>query len=52
MYRYQYDPTPRIQQSMAAIWTALVPETTKTVDKFLPEILAELQREMTSGQWR
>ena len=52
LYRYQYDPTPRIQQSMAAIWSALVPETTKTVDKFLPEILAELQREMTSGQWR
>merc|ERR1719341_3095950 len=52
LYRYQYDPTPRIQQSMAAIWAALVPETTKTVDKFLPEILAELQREMTSNQWR
>ena len=52
LYRYQYDPTPRIQQSMASIWSALVPETTKTVDKFLTEILAELGKEMTSAQWR
>lgn len=52
LYRYQFDPTPRIQQSMSAIWSALVPETTKTVDKYLPEILAELQKELTSPQWR
>ena len=52
MSRYQYDPTPRIQQSMSSIWAALVPETQKTVDKFLPEILAELQKELTSPQWR
>ena len=31
---------------MASIWSALVPETTKTVDKFLTDILAELGREM------
>jgi len=52
LYRYQFDPTPRIQQSMSAIWSALVPESTKTVDKFLPNILAELQKELTSPQWR
>jgi len=52
LYRYQYDPTPRIQQSMSSIWAALVPETQKTVDKFLPEILTELQKELTSPQWR
>ena len=37
---------------MASIWSALVPETTKTVDKYLAEILTELQREVTSSQWR
>jgi len=52
LYRYQFDPTPRIQQSMSAIWSALVPESTKTVDRFLPAILAELQKELTSAQWR
>lgn len=31
LYRYQFDPTPKIQQSMASIWQALVPETNKTV---------------------
>jgi proteasome component ECM29 len=52
LYRYQFDPTPRIQQSMAAIWSSLVPETNKTVDRYLPAILAEVQRELTSPQWR
>ena len=31
---------------MASIWSALVPETTMMVDKFLTEILAELGKEM------
>lgn len=31
LYRYQFDPTPKIQQSMASIWQALVPETNKMV---------------------
>ena len=52
LYRYQFDPTPRIQQSMSAIWSSLVPETNKTVDRYLPAILAEVQRELTSPQWR
>jgi len=52
LYRYQFDPTPRIQQSMSSIWSALVPESTKTIDKYLPSILAELQKELTSAQWR
>jgi proteasome component ECM29 len=37
---------------MAAIWASLVPETNKTVDRYLPAILAEIQRELTSPQWR
>ena len=51
LYRYQYDPTPRIQQSMASLWfwSALVPETTRTGDRFLTEILTELGQEMTSS---
>jgi len=52
LYRYQFDPTPRIQQSMSAIWSSLVPETNKTVDRYLAPILAEVQRELTSPQWR
>ena len=52
LYRYQFDPTPKIQQSMSAIWNSLVAEPTKTVDKYLMEIVQELQSNLTSNQWR
>ncbi len=52
LYRYQFDPTPKIQQSMTAIWSSLVPEPTKTVDKYLMEIIEEIQTNLTSNQWR
>lgn len=35
LYRYRFDPTPKIQNSMSSIWHALVPETQKTVTNSL-----------------
>lgn len=52
LYRYQFDPTPKIQQSMGAIWNSLVSEPSKTIDKYLMEIVQELQNNLTSNQWR
>ena len=52
LYRYQFDPTPKVQQSMQSIWNSLVKESTKTVDKYLNEILKELLHNLTSNQWR
>ncbi|XP_039299836.1 proteasome adapter and scaffold protein ECM29 [Nilaparvata lugens] len=52
LYRYQFDPTPKVQNSMAAIWQALVPESTKTVDQYHKEIFQDLIQNLTSGQWR
>ena len=52
LYRYQFDPTPKVQQSMQSIWNSLVTETSKTVDKYLREILQELLHNLTSNQWR
>lgn len=52
LYRYQFDPTPRIQQSMANIWHSLVKDTQKTIDKYYNEILDDLVQNLTSGQWR
>merc|ERR1712223_867441 len=52
LYRYQFDPTPKIQQSMSAIWNSLVKEHAKTIDKYLIEIIHELQTNLTSNQWR
>ena len=31
LYRYQFDPNPRIQQAMSGIWSALVKDNKKTV---------------------
>lgn len=31
LYRYKYDPSPRIQLAMSSIWSALVPESKKAV---------------------
>ncbi|KAI8428500.1 hypothetical protein MSG28_007292 [Choristoneura fumiferana] len=52
LYRYRFDPTPRIQNSMTSIWHALVPNTQATVHKYHKEILDDLVANMTSNQWR
>ena len=31
LYRYKYDPNPRIQLAMTSIWSAVVPESKKAV---------------------
>uniref|UniRef100_A0A8C4NDS0 Ecm29 proteasome adaptor and scaffold n=1 Tax=Eptatretus burgeri TaxID=7764 RepID=A0A8C4NDS0_EPTBU len=52
LYRYQFDPNPGVRHSMVAIWTALVPEAKKTVEKYLQEILKDLLSNLTSDIWR
>ncbi|CAH0749868.1 unnamed protein product [Diatraea saccharalis] len=52
LYRYRFDPTPRIQNSMASIWHAIVPNTQATVHKYHKEILDDLVANLTSNQWR
>lgn len=31
LYRYKYDPNPRVQLAMSSIWAAVVPESKKAV---------------------
>lgn len=31
LYRYKYDPIPRIQLAMSSIWSSLVPDSKKAV---------------------
>ena len=50
--RYQFDPSPRIQQSMSSIWEALVTEQTKTTDLYFEQILDDLINNLTSNLWR
>lgn len=52
LYRYRFDPTPRIQNSMQSIWHAIVPNTQATVHKYHKEILDDLVANLTSNQWR
>ncbi|XP_041976007.1 proteasome-associated protein ECM29 homolog [Aricia agestis] len=52
LYRYRFDPTPRIHNSMTAIWHALVPNTQQTVHKYHKEILNDLVANLTANQWR
>ncbi|CAB3362538.1 Hypothetical predicted protein [Cloeon dipterum] len=52
LYRYRFDPNPRIQASMASIWQALVKEQKETVDRYECEIMEDLLTNLTSGQWR
>jgi len=52
LYRYQYDTNPVVHQAMSNIWSALVPDGKKTVDKYTKEILKELLSNITSNLWR
>lgn len=53
LFRYQFDPNPKIQQSMITIWDSLITrENKKLVDIYLDEILAEIEKNMHSNLWR
>ncbi|KAK4005791.1 hypothetical protein OUZ56_010915 [Daphnia magna] len=52
LYRYQFDPSPRIRQSMSSIWEALVSEQSKTIDLYFQPILDDLLTHLTSNLWR
>lgn len=52
LFRYKYDPTPKIQNSMCSIWDSLITDSNETVDKFYWEILEEINDNMTNVEWR
>ncbi|XP_074097479.1 proteasome adapter and scaffold protein ECM29 [Cotesia typhae] len=52
LYRYQFDPTPKIQQSMSNIWHDIVPLTSKALEQYHNEILEDLKVNLTNNQWR
>jgi len=51
LYRYQFDPNPKIQQSMSSIWDSLI-RNKKVIDLYLKEILADIEQNMLSNLWR
>ncbi|KAI8088970.1 proteasome stabiliser-domain-containing protein [Halteromyces radiatus] len=52
LYRYQFDPNPRVNQSMKSIWQSLVKDSQKTVDKYFNEIIDDVLKGLGNRQWR
>ncbi|XP_075170057.1 proteasome-associated protein ECM29 homolog [Haematobia irritans] len=52
LYRYKYDPTPKIQNSMISIWDSIVTEPKEVVEQYYWEILRELLDNLTFNEWR
>eukprot|EP00124_Ichthyophonus_hoferi_P004629 Ihof_evm1s534 gene=Ihof_evmTU1s534 len=52
LFRYKRDPNPKTRQAMSEIWKALHLDSGNTVKKFAKEIVADLQKNMISNQWR
>ena len=52
LFRYQFDPSPRVQLAMASIWEAIVSEQSKTLDLYFGAILDDLIVNLTSNLWR
>nr|XP_033335253.1 proteasome adapter and scaffold protein ECM29 [Megalopta genalis] len=52
LYRYQFDPTPKIQLSMSNIWRIIVPSTSKAIEQYHKEILKDITDNLTHYEWR
>lgn len=52
LYRYQFDPNPRVNQTMKNIWQSLVKDNQKTVDKYFNDIMEDILAGLGNRQWR
>lgn len=52
LYRYQYDPNPKIKETMKTMWQTLVTDTRDTLDSQFKPIMIDLIKCMTGRQWR
>ena len=52
LYRYRFDPNPNVQRSMNDIWSALVKDSSATINLYFDDILADLLRSILGKEWR
>lgn len=52
LYRYRFDPSSSVSKSMNDIWATIVPDTSKTVERYHEAILKELLTSMGNKEWR
>lgn len=52
LFRYKYDPTPKIQNSMISIWDSVVIDNKETMELYYWEILDDVSSNLTHPEWR
>ncbi|KAG0252530.1 hypothetical protein DFQ27_008011 [Actinomortierella ambigua] len=52
LYRYQYDPNPKVNEAMTSIWRSLVKEPKKAVQEYFDVIIQDLLTGMGARAWR
>lgn len=52
LFRYKYDPTPKIQNSMISIWESVVVDSKATIEQYYWEILDDVLTNLTASDWR
>jgi len=52
LYRYRFDPNDNVRSSMNDIWTALVKDSTSTIDKYFDDIMEDLLSNILGKEWR
>jgi proteasome component ECM29 len=52
LFRYKYDPTPKIQNSMISIWDSVVIDNKETLELYYWEILEDCVTNLTHPEWR
>ncbi|KAG0331256.1 hypothetical protein BG004_001755, partial [Podila humilis] len=52
LYRYQYDPNPKVNEAMTSIWRALVKEPKKAVQEYFEVIIKDMLEGMGARAWR
>lgn len=52
LFRYKYDPTPKIQNSMISIWDSVVVDSKATIELYYWDILEDVTNNLTAPEWR
>ncbi|XP_055390335.1 proteasome-associated protein ECM29 homolog [Condylostylus longicornis] len=52
LFRYKYDPAPKIQNSMISIWDSIVLDSKEAVEMYYWDIMKEILTNLTTNEWR
>ncbi|KAF2169020.1 hypothetical protein M409DRAFT_52992 [Zasmidium cellare ATCC 36951] len=52
LFRYRFDPNSGVQRSMNDIWSALVSDSSATIDKYFDAIMQDLLESILGREWR